>query len=675
MPVGLENAYFGEEQLVITLDVGNTFSSVSIAHLEFGQIPTIRTVTRYPGGHASSRTPSSIAYDLKERPRAYGAETLEASVVSRAKTEGWVVVTGFKAQMKPAPSDGEVTQSAKSRKLSKKPKPERSATNLTIPSSPSTLSLNSLSQSTTSSGYPLLSRSLIPDQLIDAYGEYLDGDWVVPPISSNGKKMARYEGPVLKLIYADHIKHLVACARAWFAETTPQGEDVFVRLWPTCTFIIPHPADWGSAETDVLRDAMQLARLVPAEPLFQPHRLVFLKETAAIVYFARAHAGVAGQNWATSQQPFVLCDTAEVGTSVIGYKVVALSPLLKLQPYDPLSKLPVGARTVTQAFQTFITKKLSKSKFRNAENVTVAVQEFERLIKPKFGSHEENFEIRLLGDATDLGANIVNGFLTLKGVDIEDVFQPTIAAILARVSAVASLGEAKAIVVAGGFGESPYLQRRLRETFEPRGISIIIPEIPTHNAVSEGAARFYLTHTIQPRQLQVDFGVSSAVDWSSNWEKGMDRPIFTSVDGKRFILGKWTAVAGKNSRISSDTVFRKTYNMKYVLDSGEEPNFKLELWTHDPASEPETNGWMTNLEGKPYPNFTSIGEVAADLRTLVEEAMHKGTSNSKAKKWVQLDVQLLLYVGAESLQACVAWTEKGVERRGPPLSIKNASFF
>lgn len=71
----------------------------------------------------------------------------------------------------------------------------------------------------------------------------------------------------------------------------------------------------------------------------------------------------------------------------------------------------------------------------------------------------------------------------------------------------------------------------------------------SHNAISEGAARFYLSHTIRPRPLKFDLGVSTSVDWSSNWQKGMDREIFTSVSGKRFILGKWTAVVPKVSSL------------------------------------------------------------------------------------------------------------------------------
>lgn len=60
--------------------------------------------------------------------------------------------------------------------------------------------------------------------------------------------------------------------------------------------------------------------------------------------------------------------------------------------------------------------------------------------------------------------------------------------------------------------------------------------------MAEGAARFFFAETVGPRPTRFDIGISSAVDWSSNWEKGSEREVFTSVSGQRFVLGKWTAV-------------------------------------------------------------------------------------------------------------------------------------
>lgn len=125
-------------------------------------------------------------------------------------------MTKFKSQMLPVPSlEGKKPKN----KLSKQPKPDRTSKGsslvpgLHLPFSNSSLSVNSI-PGTTSSGYPLLARSLTPDQLVDATSvvpDPPDSDWIIePPPTPGGKKMTAFQGPVLKLIYSDHMKHLVA---------------------------------------------------------------------------------------------------------------------------------------------------------------------------------------------------------------------------------------------------------------------------------------------------------------------------------------------------------------------------------------------------------------------------------------------------------------------------------
>ncbi|KAL8283878.1 hypothetical protein RQP46_005310 [Phenoliferia psychrophenolica] len=314
-----------------------------------------------------------------------------------------------------------------------------------------------------------------------------------------------------------------------------------------------------------------------------------------------------------------------------------------------------GAAAVSRAFQEWITKKLSKTKFKGADVTASIMEQFEQKVKCKFLSPNELFEFRLAETGNDSNHGIKDGVLKLSGVKIEDMYLPTVSAIIARLSAVVSLGEAKAIVLAGGFGESPYLQRRLRETFEPRGVAIVVTDIPALTAVSDGAMRFYLTHTIRPKPTRFDLGVSSAVDWSKNWQKGMDRPVFVSVSGKRSILGRWTAIVPKGTLLDPAVPISKVYNVKYALEA-KDASFRVDLWAHDPSSEPSAEGWMTDMAGVPYPNFAPVCTVEADLASLVAS------------------LPLIVYVGTESLEACVRWMENGVEKRGPSSRIPSEFF-
>ena len=190
--------------------------------------------------------------------------------------------------------------------------------------------------------------------------------------------------------------------------------------------------------------------------------------------------------------------------------------------------------------------------------------------------------------------------------------------------------------------------------------------------------RFYLTHTLRPRPTRFDLGVSSGVDWSKNWKKGMDRQIFVSVSGKRIILGKWTAIVPKVSfcapllrrklmislqgtLMDVNVTISKVYNVKYVLAS-KDSAFRVDLWAHDPDSHPLADGWMTDMAGElsppsfyylhestlcssgaPYPNFERLCPVEADLSSLLASLPVRGRTagdEDETKWFVQAEVEV-----------------------------------
>lgn len=83
----------------------------------------------------------------------------------------------------------------------------------------------------------------------------------------------------------------------------------------------------------------------------------------------------------------------------------------------------------------------------------------------------------------------------------------------------------------------------MRETFTPLGVRLVVPDIPTHSAVSEGALRFYLSETLRPRRTRYALGVQVAVDWSTSWTKGMqNRDVFIGSGGQKLVVGKFGEV-------------------------------------------------------------------------------------------------------------------------------------
>ncbi|KJA20585.1 hypothetical protein HYPSUDRAFT_1091217 [Hypholoma sublateritium FD-334 SS-4] len=90
--------------LVIAIDVGTTFSGVSYAILEPGEIPKIHGVTRFPGQEhvaGNSKIPSVIYYDKNGSIMAAGAEADSNSIVAQAEDDGWIKAELFKLRLRP----------------------------------------------------------------------------------------------------------------------------------------------------------------------------------------------------------------------------------------------------------------------------------------------------------------------------------------------------------------------------------------------------------------------------------------------------------------------------------------------------------------------------------------------------------------------------------------------
>ncbi|KAA1467660.1 hypothetical protein DENSPDRAFT_770034 [Dentipellis sp. KUC8613] len=90
--------------LVLAFDVGTTFSGVSYAILEPGEVPKIHGVTRFPGQEhvaGNSKIPSIMYYDQDGNMKAAGAEADSAAMVDLAEDEGWTKAELFKLRLRP----------------------------------------------------------------------------------------------------------------------------------------------------------------------------------------------------------------------------------------------------------------------------------------------------------------------------------------------------------------------------------------------------------------------------------------------------------------------------------------------------------------------------------------------------------------------------------------------
>ncbi|KAG6334776.1 hypothetical protein ID866_4309 [Astraeus odoratus] len=104
-------------KLVLAFDVGTTYSGVSYAILDPGEVPKILGVTRYPAQEhvgGDCKIPSIIYYDQQGRPRAFGAEALQEHIIERAEDEQWIKLEWYLAASHIADDDIQPLPSGKS---------------------------------------------------------------------------------------------------------------------------------------------------------------------------------------------------------------------------------------------------------------------------------------------------------------------------------------------------------------------------------------------------------------------------------------------------------------------------------------------------------------------------------------------------------------------------------
>ncbi|KAH9924777.1 uncharacterized protein B0H18DRAFT_1011158 [Fomitopsis serialis] len=93
-------------KLVISIDIGTTYSGVAYCVLDPGEIPKVLSVTRFPGQEGENKSrdvkiPSVLYYDQHDQLRAAGAEATLQSTKEEAYTQEWNDVKWFKLYLRP----------------------------------------------------------------------------------------------------------------------------------------------------------------------------------------------------------------------------------------------------------------------------------------------------------------------------------------------------------------------------------------------------------------------------------------------------------------------------------------------------------------------------------------------------------------------------------------------
>ncbi|TFK22862.1 hypothetical protein FA15DRAFT_757715 [Coprinopsis marcescibilis] len=97
--------YRSKREIVVCIDIGTTFSAVSMSILECGQPPrnsNIQEITRWPGQNVPSiKVPSIVWYNAEEVAKAFGSDDEDCLILEKIENEHWTPVVWWKLLIRP----------------------------------------------------------------------------------------------------------------------------------------------------------------------------------------------------------------------------------------------------------------------------------------------------------------------------------------------------------------------------------------------------------------------------------------------------------------------------------------------------------------------------------------------------------------------------------------------
>ncbi|KAG5636036.1 hypothetical protein H0H81_009309 [Sphagnurus paluster] len=396
------------------------------------------------------------------------------------------------------------------------------------------------------------------------------------------------------VVVSDFYRYLYGCARTFIVESYQNGPQLWESLESTIDFVLSHPNGWEGKQQQKMRRAAVLADLIPDTDAGHA-RIRFVTEGETSLHFC-LQSGM--KNDAFKDGSGVIIIDAGGGTVDLSAYGAATSRTDEFEEISPPQCLLQGSVHVNIRARDFLTDYLKESKF--AQDIDAMVDFFDKSAKLAFDSGPLFIKFGGARDR-DVKLRIRSGQLTLAGKDVATFFEPSILSIIqaVKLQISGSRKPIKSLFLVGGFSASEYLFSKLREVFEPLGLSLCRPDSHLNKAVADGAVSFYLDHYISVRISRHTYGTKC----------------------------NQSLLAGGTTKV-------------------------LTLCTKPFFSEADIF---------PDPGFTTLCTIEAD--TKIASFDLKPKLNAKQQEYFQLDFDIILSFGLTELKAQIAWKQDGTEKR------------
>ncbi|KAH7100093.1 hypothetical protein BKA62DRAFT_263816 [Auriculariales sp. MPI-PUGE-AT-0066] len=493
----------------------------------------------------------------------------------------------------------------------------------------------------------------------------------IPPLPS---------GVTLKQVYTHWLRYIYAHATSFFRDQSLDGPTIWDRVKDRVGIILAIPNGWDLAQQTFLRDAVVLAGILP-----QGHdskRMMFVSEAEASVHYALMHAD--GDRWLKPGMTFCVLDAGGSTVDTTLYKCIAVTPKPELEEVTASGCVQAGSVFVDRDAEKMLRLKLANSKFADDEYIQDMVTVFERKTKRKFDGGPEASVIAF-GHArdNDPSVNISKGRITLSSGEVGLAFQNALFDIGESFQQVLerAKGECHSLLLVGGFSESPYLRKVLREKNDQRGMRTISIDDGTKKAAAEGAVLWYLRQTVVARAIRAHFGTDVTAIYDPSNSHHLTRATHSYIDeddGTNRISDVFSIWCKKHQIIRNAEAQRFDYHLTwarkeditieslraytvlvYACDDAQAPYFLHEQPTRAHRSDRQLSPGMRHVCG-----------ISADLSAL-RDTVALCKSDTK-EQFYKLQFSVKVWFGQTALSAQICWLENGAERASPMEIIPNS---
>ncbi|KAH7928097.1 hypothetical protein BV22DRAFT_1005636 [Leucogyrophana mollusca] len=562
--------------MIIALDVGTTFSGVSYAILEPGEVPKIHGVTRFPGQEhvaGNSKIPSIMYYDKYGKLMAAGAEADTASVVSQAEDEEWIKAELFKLRLRP-----------KAMKL-----------------------------------------------------------------QMNGMRLSplpRHKTPVD--VFGDFLAYLFRCTRNFIIDTHANGAGLWHAVELTVEFVLSHPNGWEGAQQTKMRRAAVYGGLIPDTDEGKS-RIRFVTEGEASLH-ACVQNGLAADN--PSRHGFLVADAGGGTLDISSYAVRGTQPLV-IEEVAPPDCIFAGSVFVSRRARRFLEEKLRNSKYGTPDSLDHITKRFDETTKRLFRD-KKDLQFIPFGSPLDkdLAVGIRGGQLKLTGVEVAELFEPSIEAAVASIMSQveASGGMIKSVWLVGGFAASPWLFTQLQERLLPLRITVSRPDSQTSKAVADGALGFYCDHHVSARMSKYMYGVEYLREFDPHDPEHVSRKdrLCELPSGPRLLPDAFDCILARSVKVKESTVFTRKYCTE-LTNLSTLSVFEVEIWCYRGGD--TIPQWIL----RHAEHYSTLCVVRADLSPLSGSAEPKQGKNGKTYWTIVFSVEI--HFGLTEFKARIKWND------------------